>query len=88
MLGALPLRNMSRLWGYVNSLELPVWFRPYSFKLYANIFGCNLDEIEHQDLTVYKSLGDFFYRRLKPGARPVDDAILVGFVLCLTMNGL
>jgi phosphatidylserine decarboxylase len=77
VLGALPLRNMSRIWGYVNSLELPIWFRPYGFKLYANVFGCNLDEIEHQDLTVYKSLGDFFYRRLEPGARPVDDAVLV-----------
>ena len=77
MLGALPLRNMSRLWGYVNSLELPVWFRPYGFKLYAYMFGCNLEEIEIQDLTVYRSLGDFFYRKLKPGARPVDDAVLV-----------
>ncbi|KAF8621838.1 hypothetical protein AX15_007461 [Amanita polypyramis BW_CC] len=77
VLGALPLRNMSRLWGYVNSLELPVWFRPYGFKLYAYAFGCNLEEIEPQDLTAYRSLGDFFYRKLRPGARPVDDAVLV-----------
>ncbi|KAJ3571871.1 hypothetical protein NP233_g3477 [Leucocoprinus birnbaumii] len=76
VLGALPLRNMSRLWGYVNSLELPIWFRPYGFKLYAYAFGCNLDEVEF-DLPTYVSLGDFFYRRLKPGARPVADAILV-----------
>ncbi|KAK2464864.1 hypothetical protein APHAL10511_002940 [Amanita phalloides] len=77
VLGALPLRNMSRLWGYVNSLELPVWFRPYGFKFYAYVFGCNLDEIEQQDLTAYRSLGDFFYRKLKPGVRPVGDAVLV-----------
>jgi len=77
VIGALPLRNMSRLWGYINSLELPVWFRPYGFKLYANVFGCNLDEIEQPDLTAYKSLGDFFYRKLKPGVRPVDGAALV-----------
>ncbi|KAF8629019.1 hypothetical protein AX17_005875 [Amanita inopinata Kibby_2008] len=77
VLGALPLRNMSRLWGYVNSLELPVWFRPYGFKLYAYAFGCNLEEIEPKDLKVYASLGDFFYRKLKDGARPVDDAVLV-----------
>lgn len=68
---------MSRLWGYLNSLELPVWFRPYGFRFYALVFGCNLDEIEHSDLTRYVSLGDFFYRRLKDGARPVDDAVLV-----------
>jgi len=77
VLGALPLRNMSRLWGYLNSLELPVWFRPYGFRLYAAAFGCNLDEIEYSDLKHYVSLGDFFYRRLKDGARPVANAALV-----------
>ncbi|KAL1759051.1 phosphatidylserine decarboxylase-domain-containing protein [Schizophyllum commune] len=77
VMGALPLRNMSRLWGYMNSLQLPVWFRPYGFKMYAFAFGCNLDEIDPQELEKYASLGDFFYRKLKPGARPVDDAILV-----------
>jgi phosphatidylserine decarboxylase len=68
---------MSRLWGYVNSLELPIWFRPYGFRLYAVAFGCNLDEIEPADLTAYPSLGAFFYRKLKDGARPVADAVLV-----------
>lgn len=68
---------MSRLWGYVNSLELPVWFRPYGFRLYAYAFGCNLDEIEPTDLRSYPSLGAFFYRKLKDGARPVDPAVLV-----------
>jgi len=77
VLGALPLRNMSRIWGYLNSLELPVWFRPYGFRLYALVFGCNLQEIEPDDLKRYASLGEFFYRKLKVGARPVDDAVLV-----------
>lgn len=78
VIGALPLRNLSRLWGYLNSFELPVWFRPTGFRLYSYIFGVNINEAEHE-LTHYKSLGDFFYRRLKPGARPIDDAILVSF---------
>ncbi|KAF7377789.1 Phosphatidylserine decarboxylase proenzyme 1, mitochondrial [Mycena sanguinolenta] len=73
VMGALPLRNMSRLWGYVNSLELPVWFRPYGFRLYASAFGCNLDEIEPADLTAYPSLGAFFYRALK------DDGTVLHF---------
>ena len=77
MIGALPLRNMSRLWGYVNSLELPFWFRPYGLGFYAYAFGCNLDEIEPSDLREYPSLGAFFYRKLKDGARPVDSASLV-----------
>jgi len=76
-MGALPLRNMSRLWGYINSVELPVWFRPYSFKLYSYAFGCNLDEIDPPDLQAYPSLGAFFGRKLKDGVRPIDPAILV-----------
>ena len=67
---------MSRLWGYVNSFELPVWIRPYGFKFYAHAFGCNLDKMDEPDLTTYRSLGDF-YRKLKPGVRPVDAAALV-----------
>ncbi|KAE9405169.1 phosphatidylserine decarboxylase [Gymnopus androsaceus JB14] len=77
VLGALPLRNMSRVWGYLNSLELPPWFRPFGFRVYAFAFGCNLDEIDEEDLKTYKSLGEFFYRKLKEGARPVDNAVLV-----------
>ncbi|KAI6105112.1 phosphatidylserine decarboxylase-domain-containing protein [Pisolithus croceorrhizus] len=93
VLGALPLRNMSRVWGYMNSFELPIWIRPYGFRLYAFMFGCNLDEIEPDDLTQYASLGDFFYRKLKPGVRPVDNSVLVspadGTVLHLgTIDGL
>ena len=83
-MGALPLRNLSRVWGHLNSLELPVWFRPTGFKLYAWIFGCNLDEVE-KDLKEYKSLGDFFYRKLKDGSRPVADVVLVRtWPLCAT----
>jgi phosphatidylserine decarboxylase len=68
---------MSRLWGYVNSLELPIWFRPFGFRLYALVFGCDLGEIEPPDLKQYASLGEFFYRKLKDGARPVDNVALV-----------
>lgn len=67
---------MSRVWGYLNSLELPVWFRPAGLKVYAWMFGCNLDEIEPSDLTAYPSLGEFFYRQLKPGVRPIAEAPL------------
>lgn len=68
---------MSQLWGYLNSLVLPEWFRPFGFKLYAKIFGCNLDECTPSDLKQYRSLGEFFYRELKPGVRPIADTPLV-----------
>ncbi|KAI0668589.1 phosphatidylserine decarboxylase [Trametes maxima] len=77
VIGALPLRNLSRLWGYLNSFELPVWSRPIGFRVYAWAFGCDLEEIDPADLTEYRSLGEFFYRKLKDGARPIADAVLV-----------
>ncbi|OCF44052.1 phosphatidylserine decarboxylase [Kwoniella heveanensis CBS 569] len=76
VLGALPLRSLSQLWGYLNGLVLPVWFRPFGFKLYSAIFGCNLDEVP-LDLKEYDSLGSFFYREMKEGARPIADAPMV-----------
>ncbi|KAH9172887.1 phosphatidylserine decarboxylase-domain-containing protein [Lactarius sanguifluus] len=77
ILGALPLRNLSRLWGWLNSFELPEWLRPIGFKAYAFLFGCDLTEIEPADLREYPSLGAFFYRSLAPGTRPIADAALV-----------
>lgn len=83
VLGALPLRSLSRLWGYLNGLVLPVWFRPTGFKLYSWIFGCNLEECVPQDLTQYESLGEFFYRELRAGARPLADAPMVSHPPCV-----
>lgn len=54
-----------------------MWLRPAGFHLYAWLFGCDLDEVEHSDLREYSSLGEFFYRRLRPGVRPIADAVLV-----------
>lgn len=67
----LPLNAMSRLWGQVNSLTLPIWVRPWGYRLYSFLFGVNLDEMEDPDLTHYANLSEFFYRNIKPGTRPV-----------------
>ncbi|KAF9527153.1 phosphatidylserine decarboxylase-domain-containing protein [Crepidotus variabilis] len=72
ILAALPLRTTSRLWGYLNSLTLPIWFRPYGLSFYAWVFGCDLSEAEHQDLRKYASLGAFFERKLRDGVRPIE----------------
>lgn len=77
LFGALPLNAISRAWGALNSVPLPVWFRPYGFRTYAWLFGCNMDELAEPDLTRYRSLSEFFYRELRPGARPIADAPLV-----------
>ncbi|KAI8822097.1 phosphatidylserine decarboxylase-domain-containing protein [Fimicolochytrium jonesii] len=75
---ALPLRAVSRLWGWANNLTVPVWLRGPFYRAYASYFGCNLDEMEDPNLEHYANLSQFFYRPLKPGARPIDnDALLV-----------
>lgn len=73
----LPLKAMSRLWGQVNSINLPIWLRSPSFRFYSAVFGVNLDEMDEPDLTTYSNLSEFFYRKLRPGARPVAAAELV-----------
>ncbi|ODV80796.1 phosphatidylserine decarboxylase [Suhomyces tanzawaensis NRRL Y-17324] len=73
----LPLKAMSRLWGQVNSINLPVWLRSPSYRLYSALFGVNLDEMEDPDFTAYPNLSEFFYRTLRPGVRPIDDSDLV-----------
>lgn len=70
----LPLKAMSRLWGRVNDIDLPVWMREPGYKLYSYLFGVNLDEVAEPDLTTYHNLGEFFYRELKPGVRPIDES--------------
>lgn len=74
----LPLKAMSRLWGRFNDINLPMWMREPGFKLYSYVFGVNLDEVAENDLRTYSNLGEFFYRELKPGVRPIDEnSILV-----------
>ncbi|KAJ3323082.1 phosphatidylserine decarboxylase 1 [Blyttiomyces sp. JEL0837] len=74
---ALPLREASRLWGYLNSLTVPVWLREPLYGFYSRMFGCNLDEMEQPDLKEYRNLGEFFYRKLKEGARIMESELLV-----------
>ncbi|KFA64705.1 hypothetical protein S40285_05269 [Stachybotrys chlorohalonatus IBT 40285] len=74
VMSTLPLKAMSRLWGKFNELTIPYYLRVPGFKLYSFIFGVNrsLDEVSEPDLHVYPNLAAFFYRTLKPGARPLD----------------
>ncbi|KAG7542589.1 Phosphatidylserine decarboxylase [Arabidopsis thaliana x Arabidopsis arenosa] len=70
-LGVLPLRSISRAWGSLMSLEIPVWMRPYAYKAWARAFHSNLEEAA-LPLKEYASLQDFFVRSLKEGCRPID----------------
>ncbi|OLN97456.1 Phosphatidylserine decarboxylase proenzyme 1, mitochondrial [Colletotrichum chlorophyti] len=72
VMSTLPLKAISRLWGRFNELVIPYYLRVPGFKLYSWIFGVNLNEVAEPDLHTYPNLASFFYRELKPGARPLD----------------
>ncbi|KAJ1815424.1 phosphatidylserine decarboxylase 1, partial [Coemansia sp. RSA 2599] len=74
VLSALPLKAMSRLFGSFNEIEIPAMLRSPLLRIYAAIFGCNLEEMKDPDLSHYPNLATFFYRELKDGARPVDQS--------------
>lgn len=69
----LPLNAMSRLWGQVNSLTLPMWLRPIGFNFYSSLFGVNIDEMVDPDLYHYANLSEFFYRNIRPEVRPIAE---------------
>ncbi|ODM88070.1 Phosphatidylserine decarboxylase proenzyme [Orchesella cincta] len=68
----MPLRSISRTWGWLHSVTLPVWARTPVLKAYASAFNCSLSEAEVEDLREYENLGQFFRRGLKPGIRPIS----------------
>jgi hypothetical protein len=74
VLSTLPLRSISRIWGHLNAIELPVFMRAPGYKLYSWIFGCRLDEMKEPDLTKYRNLAEFFSRELRDGVRVIDHS--------------
>jgi phosphatidylserine decarboxylase len=74
---SLPLRDLSRLWGTLHSYTVPTFLRSPLYKTYGYLFNCNLDEMKEPSLSAYKNLGEFFYRELKDGIRPVDPSALM-----------
>ncbi|OWF42679.1 phosphatidylserine decarboxylase proenzyme, mitochondrial-like [Mizuhopecten yessoensis] len=69
----LPLEAFSRLVGRLSEIELRDWLRKPLLGLYVRFFQVDLSEAADEDLTHYSSIGEFFRRPLKPGARPVDE---------------
>ncbi len=53
--------------------QLPTPLRGLAYRAFARAVGANLDEAE-LDLAAYPSLGHFFARRLKDGARTIDTS--------------
>ncbi|CAK9294289.1 unnamed protein product [Gordionus sp. m RMFG-2023] len=69
----LPLRVVSRFWGYINNIDLPYWLRQPLLLTYVWCYNINLNEAQIEDLNKYKNLGQLFCRKLKPNVRPIDE---------------
>ncbi|XP_014093209.2 phosphatidylserine decarboxylase proenzyme, mitochondrial [Bactrocera oleae] len=69
---SLPLRIISRCWGWLAGCYVPVYLRPYIYGWYSNMFGVNLEEALYPDYKYYNSLAEFFTRPLREGVRPID----------------
>jgi len=73
-----PWRIFSRQWGLIAHTQLkPHFLNTLLIYLYVWLFNCKVEEAEEENLNKYPSLGAFFTRRLKAGARPVRDDLPV-----------
>src|SRR5512147_2155440 len=73
-----PAGVYSRVVGRASKIALPGPLRRPAIGAFARAVGADLDEPQ-LELDAYGSLGEFFARRLRAGARPVDtgaDAVV------------
>ena len=71
----LPKNAASRLFGFVVDLRIPMVSKVLR-NVFASYYKLNMEEAEFP-LEHYRSIGELFIRRLKPGARPIADGEIV-----------
>lgn len=76
LLKFLPRKWLSRATGAFVHWRGPFPWPQLSIRFFAWVYGINVGEAE-KALGHYPSIGEFFVRRLKPGARPVSTASAV-----------
>jgi phosphatidylserine decarboxylase len=76
ILNYLPRKWLSRLVGKLAFFRFPPFIQEKINYQYARFFNVNLNETEFPFYD-YSSLGDFFIRRLKPGARPIGKCLII-----------
>lgn len=70
---SLPLRLMSRCWGWLADCRVPMPARPLVYGAYSSAFGVNIEEAASSDFKNYRSLAEFFTRSLKEDVRYIDS---------------
>jgi phosphatidylserine decarboxylase len=74
---SLPLRLESRLFGWISRIEIPVFLREPLIGAFARKINCDWNEAIEEDLKSYKSINEFFRRRIKPELRPLAHEPMV-----------
>jgi phosphatidylserine decarboxylase len=73
LMPVLPKSDLSHWVGRAVHKELPEPFRGASIRAFAKAFAIDLSEAE-KSVEEYRSIGELFARRLKPGLRPLDPS--------------
>jgi phosphatidylserine decarboxylase len=68
-----PKRAVSGAIGWGVSLGIPAALRTVMLSRFAHIYGIDVTEAE-KPIAEYAGFDEFFTRKLRPGARPIDDA--------------
>jgi phosphatidylserine decarboxylase len=68
-----PKRAVSEAIGWGVSLGIPARLRTLMLTRFAGIYGIDVSEAE-KPISDYEGFDEFFTRKLRPGARPIDDA--------------
>lgn len=69
----LPLRVMSRMWGILHHMDLPLFLRSPVYRSWIYLFNVNEEEMPDSNLKDYPNLNAFFTRSLKPNTRTLDE---------------
>ncbi|XP_063709505.1 phosphatidylserine decarboxylase proenzyme, mitochondrial isoform X2 [Culicoides brevitarsis] len=69
---SLPLRMVSRCWGWLADCRVPKPCRPIVYGLYSTTFGVKIHEAAVTDYKSYRSLAEFFTRSLRDDVRIID----------------
>ena len=72
-LSFLPIQAMSRAAGRLAAAPLPPWLLHPAIRAFGRGFGVDFDEAQ-QPVEAFGSFQEFFTRRLRPDARPIDTA--------------
>lgn len=66
-------RVVSRIAGFICAMYVPYPIRYIFYGSFAKVYGINMEEVEVSDFGHYETFTKFFTRKLKEGARKIDE---------------